>query len=102
MWKGISMEVVEQSQIKHAYEFTDKLKDRIYQSVSTCYGASPIAVFDEDHKPAMKFRLFYSKTDYEEKTVHIGDYIIFDKEETTVLDVLTEDEFAKKYVDISI
>lgn len=102
IWKEISMEVVEQSEIKHAYKFTDNLKDRIYTCVCECYGASPIAVFDENHKPAMKFRLFYSKTDYEEKTVHIGDYIIFDKEETTVLDVLTEDEFAKKYVDISI
>ena len=91
------MEVVEQSQIKHAYEFTDKLKDRIYQSVSTCYGASPIAVFDEDHKPAMKFRLFYSKTDYEEKTVYLGDYIIFNTEENSIIEVLKPEEFFAKY-----
>lgn len=91
------MEVVEQSQIKHAYEFTDKLKDRIYQSVSTCYGASPIAVFDEDHKPAMKFRLFYSKTDYEEKTVYLGDYIVFNKDENQIIEVLKPEEFMKKY-----
>lgn len=91
------MEVVEQSQIKHAYEFTDSLKDRIYQSVSTCYGASPIAVFDEDHKPAMKFRLFYSKTDYEEKTVYLGDYIIFNKDENQIIEVLKPEEFMKKY-----
>lgn len=91
------MEVVEQSQIKHAYEFTDKLKNRIYQSVSTCYGASPIAVFDEDHKPAMKFRLFYSKTDYEEKTVYLGDYIVFNKDENQIIEVLKPEEFMKKY-----
>lgn len=91
------MEVVEQSQIKHAYKFTDKLKDRIYQSVSACYGASPIAVFDEDHKPAMKFRLFYSKTDYEEKTVYLGDYIVFNKDENQIIEVLKPEEFMKKY-----
>ena len=91
------MEVVEQSQIKHAYEFTDSLKDRIYHSVSTCYGASPIAVFDEDHKPAMKFRLFYSKTDYEEKTVYLGDYIVFNKDENQIIEVLKPEEFMKKY-----
>lgn len=91
------MEVVEQSQIKHAYKFTDKLKDRIYQSVSMCYGASPIAVFDEDHKPAMKFRLFYSKTDYEEKTVYLGDYIVFNKDENQIIEVLKPEEFMKKY-----
>ena len=91
------MEVVEQSEIKHAYKFTDNLKDRIYQSVSTCYGASPIAVFDEDHKPAMKFRLFYSKTDYEEKTVYLGDYIVFNKDENQIIEVLKPEEFMKKY-----
>lgn len=91
------MEVAEQSEIKHAYEFTDNLKDRIYQCVSTCYGASPIAVFDEDHKPAMKFRLFYSKTDYEEKTVYLGDYIVFSKDEKQIIEVLKPEEFMKKY-----
>lgn len=91
------MEVAEQSEIKHAYEFTDNLKDRIYQCVSECYGASPIAVFDEDHKPAMKFRLFYSKTDYEEKTIYIGDYIVFNKDENQIIEVLKPEEFMKKY-----
>ena len=91
------MEVVEQSEIKHAYKFTDNLKDRIYTCVGECYGASPIAVFDENHKPAMKFRLFYSKTDYEEKTVHIGDYIVFNKDENQIIEVLKPEEFMKKY-----
>ena len=95
------MEVIEQSYIKRAYRFTDKLKDRIYSTVSSCYGAMPEAIFDEDGDPAMKFRLYSSRTDYEEKTVYIGDYIVFNCSETQVLEVLTSEEYNKKYTNIS-
>ena len=91
------MEVIEQSYIKRAYRFTDKLKDRIYSTVSSCYGAMPEAIFDEDGNPAMKFKLYSSRTDYEEKTVYIG----FNYSETQVLEVLTSEEYNKKYTDIS-
>lgn len=91
------MEVAEQSAIRHAYRFSDKLKDRIYVTVSECYGAAPLPIFDNEGKPAMKFRLFFSKNEYEEKTVYIGDYIIFNKNETQILEVLKPEEFQNKY-----
>ena len=91
------MEVVEQCNIKHAYEFTNKLKDRIYTTVSEIYGASPLAIFDENYNPSIKFRLFYSKNKYEEKTVYLGDYIIFNTEENSIIEVLKPEEFFAKY-----
>lgn len=96
------LEVVCFSDIKHAYRFTNNLKDNIFNTVSQCYGGTPIADFDENHEPIMKVKIFIEPLRFIEKVAHLGDYIIFDSEEKNVLDILTEDEFIEKYADISI
>lgn len=91
------MKVAYQSTIKNAYEFTDKTKDGIYFIVSGVYGASPIAVFDDNGKPALKLRVYYSKDKFKERTIHIGDYVILNNDETKILEILQADEFHNKY-----
>lgn len=96
------LEVANPSDIKHAYRFSENLKNNIYYAINRCNDSQIFESTDKNNNPISIIRLYDEDDDFEDKEIHIGDYIIFDKDETTVLDVLTEDEFAKKYVDISI
>ena len=96
------LEVVNPSDIKHAYRFSENLKNNICDVINKSYNSQIFESTDKNNNSVSILRKYYEDDDFEDREVHIGDYIIFDKDETTVLDVLTEDEFTKKYVDISI
>ena len=96
------LEVVNPSDIKHAYRFSENLKNNIYCAINQCNNSQIFESTDKNNNPISIIRLYDEDDDFEDKEIRIGDYIIFDKDETTVLDVLIEDEFTKKYVDISI
>lgn len=96
------LEVVNPSDIKHAYRFSENLKNNICDVINKGYNSQIFESTDKNNNSVSILRKYDEDDDFEDKEVHIGDYIIFDKDETTVLDVLTEDEFTKKYVDISI
>ena len=96
------LEVVNPSDIKHAYRFSENLKNNICNVINQCIGCKIFESTDKNNNSVSILRKYDEDDDFEDREVHIGDYIIFDKDETTVLDVLTEDEFTKKYVDISI
>lgn len=96
------LEVVNPSDIKHAYRFSENLKNNICDVINKGYNSQIFESTDKNNNSVSILRKYDKDDDFEDREVHIGDYIIFDKDETTVLDVLTEDEFTKKYVDISI
>ena len=96
------LEVVNPSDIKHAYRFSENLKNNICDVINKGYNSQIFESTDKNNNSVSILRKYDEDDDFEDREVHIGDYIIFDKDETTVLDVLTEDEFTKKYVDISI
>lgn len=96
------LEVVNPSNIKHAYRFSENLKNNICDVINKGYNSQIFESTDKNNNSVSILRKYDKDDDFEDKEIHIGDYIIFDKDETTVLDVLTEDEFTKKYVDISI
>ena len=96
------LEVVNSSDIKHAYRFSENLKNNIHNTINHCADFLMFEIIDNDNNPVTILRKYDEDDYFDDKEVHIGDYIIFDKDETAVLDVLTEDEFTKKYVDISI
>ena len=96
------LEVVNSSDIKHAYRFSENLKNNICDVINQCIGCKIFESTDKNNNPVTVLRKYVNNFEYDDKIIHIGDYIIFDKEETTVLDALSEDAFTKKYVDISI
>lgn len=96
------LEVVNPSDIKHAYRFSENLKNNICDVINKGYNSQIFESTDKNNNSVSILRKYDEDDDFEDREVHIGDYIIFDKDETTVVDVLTEDEFTKKYVDISI
>ena len=96
------LEVVNPSNIKHAYRFSENLKNNICDVINKGYNSQIFESTDKNNNSVSILRKYDEDDDFEDREVHIGDYIIFDKDETTVVDVLTEDEFTKKYVDISI
>lgn len=96
------LEVVNPSDIKHAYRFSENLKNNICDVINKGYNSQIFESTDKNNNSVSILRKYDEDDDFEDKEVHIGDYIIFDKDETTVLDVLTEDAFTKKYADISI
>ena len=96
------MEVVHLSDMRKAYRFSEKLKDRIYATVSNCWRAHPQAIWDTDHKPAMRVKLYDNSASLIlDKEVHIGDYIVFNEKEDKVLDILTPEQFLYSYIIIN-
>ena len=96
------LEVVNPSDIKHAYRFSENLKNNICNVINQCIGCKIFESTDKNNNPVTILRKYVNNFEYDDKIIHIGDYIIFDSEEKNVLEVLTGDEFTKKYVDISI
>lgn len=96
------MEVVHLSDMRKAYRFSEKLKDRIYATVSNCWRAHPQAIWDKDDKPAMRVKLYDNSASLIlDKEVHIGDYIVFNEKEDKVLDILTPEQFLYSYIIIN-
>lgn len=96
------MEVVHLSDMRKAYRFSEKLKDRLYAAVSNCWRAHPQAIWDKDDKPAMRVKLYDNSASLIlDKEVHIGDYIVFNEKEDKVLDILTPEQFLYSYIIIN-
>ena len=96
------MEVVHLSDMRKAYRFSEKLKDRLYSIVSNCWRAHPQAIWDKDDKPAMRVKLYDNSASLIlDKEVHIGDYIVFNEKEDKVLDILTPEQFLYSYIIIN-
>lgn len=96
------MEVVHLSDMRKAYRFSEKLKDRLYSAVSSCWRAHPQAIWDKDDKPAMRVKLYDNSASLIlDKEVHIGDYIVFNEKEDKVLDILTPEQFLYSYIIIN-
>lgn len=92
------MKVIEKpAEIFNAYEFTNTTKDWLYHLISTCYGnGALIPLFDDNGNPCLKVKI-YTESFLEEKPVHFGDIVIFNKKENLLLDVISYDEFQQKY-----
>lgn len=96
------MEVVHMSDMRKAYRFSDKLKDRIYTTVNSCWRAHAEAIWDKDDKPAMRVKVYDdNRSLILDKEAHIGDYVIFNEKENRVLDILTLEQFMYSYIVIN-
>lgn len=91
------MRVVKREQITYeALQFTNESKDDIY-TILTWYKCQKYPSFDDDNNPVLILQYGLSS---KEVRVSLGDWIILDPMDSTVVKVISDDEFTKKYMGV--
>lgn len=89
------MKVVKKEQkLYEALQFTNESKDDIY-AILAWYKCQRYPSFDDDNNPIL---LLQYEMSTDEVKVSFGDWIILDTDNNTVVEVLDDEKFNKKYM----
>lgn len=89
------MKVVKKEQkLYEALQFTNESKDDIY-AILAWYKCQRYPSFDDDNNPILLLQYGMST---DEVKVSFGDWIILDTDNNTVVEILDDEKFNKKYI----
>ena len=89
------MKVVKREQkLYEALQFTNESKDDIY-AILAWYKCQRYPSFDDDNNPILLLQYGMST---DEVKVSFGDWIILDTDNNTVVEILDDEKFNKKYI----
>lgn len=89
------MKVIKKEQkLYEALQFTNESKDNIY-AILAWYKCQRYPSFDDDNNPILLLQYGMST---DEVKISFGDWIILDTDNNTVIEVLDDEKFNKKYM----